>query len=155
MNEDIDYSLCDLIVILSSTFYMEDKNAKSGKKYINEVIRYCPIMQKQGFWVGLTKFELNQEIQQQKNEEETLTEDNITVEKLNNSIIAKLMSITYNIMQFINDSALFNKVVYDIFKYCKINQENKAMIVQMMEQQIKADNLTHIQLDKDLILGDY
>jgi hypothetical protein len=155
MNEDIDYSLCDLIVILSSTFYMEDKNAKSGKKYINEVIRYCPIMQKQGFWVGLTKFELNQEIQQQKNEEETLTEDNITVEKLNNSVIAKLMSITYNIMQFINDSALFNKVVYDIFKYCKINQENKAMIVQMMEQQIKADNLTHIQLDKDLILGDY
>ena len=155
MNEDIDYSLCDLIVILSSTFYMDDENAKSGKKYINEVIRNCPIMQKQGFWVGLTKFELNQEIQQQKTEEETLTEDNITVEKLNNSVIAKLMSITYNIMQFINDSALFNKVVYDIFKYCKINQENKAMIVQMMEQQIKADNLTHIQLDKDLILGDY
>ena len=155
MNEDIDYSLCDLIVILSSTFYMDDENAKSGKKYINEVIRNCPIMQKQGFWVGLTKFELNQEIQQQKTEEETLTEDNITVEKLNNSVIAKLMSITYNIMQFINDSALFNKVVYDIFKYCKINQENKAMIVQMMEQQIKTDNLTHIQLDKDLILGDY
>ena len=134
---------------------MDDENAKSGKKYINEVIRNCPIMQKQGFWVGLTKFELNEEIQQQKTEEETLKEDNISAEKLNNSVIAKLMSITYNIMQFINDSALFNKVVYDIFKYCKINQENKAMIVQMMEQQIKTDNLTHIQLDKDLILGDY
>jgi len=154
MNEDIDYSLCDLIVILSSTFYMEDKNAKSGKKYINEVIRNCPIMQKQGFWVGLTKFELNQEIQQQKSEEETLKEDNISVEKLNNSVIAKLMSVTYNIMQFIMDSNLFNKVVYDIFKYCKINKENRIMIIQMMEQQIKAENLTYIQLDKDLILGD-
>ena len=155
MNEDIDYSLCDLIVILSSTFYMEDKNAKSGKKYINEVIRDCPIMQKQGFWVGLTKFELNQEIQQQKSEEDTLKEDNISVEKLNNSVIAKLMSVTYNIMQFIKDSNLFNKVVYDIFKFCKINKENRSMIIQMMEQQIKAENLTHIQLDKDLILGDY
>ena len=134
---------------------MEDKNAKSGKKYINEVIRDCPIMQKQGFWVGLTKFELNQEIQQQKSEEDTLKEDNISVEKLNNSVIAKLMSVTYNIMQFIKDSNLFNKVVYDIFKFCKINKENRNMIIQMMEQQIKAENLTHIQLDKDLILGDY
>ena len=77
------------------------------------------------FYSGLTKFELNQEIQQQKSEEETLKEDNISVEKLNNSVIAKLMSVTYNIMQFINDSNLFNKVVYDIFKYCKINKENR------------------------------
>jgi len=40
-------------------------------------------MQKQGFWVGLTKFELNQEIQQQKSEKETLNEENISADKLN------------------------------------------------------------------------
>ena len=65
-NEDIDYSLCDLVVILSSTFYTKDNNSKSGKKYVNEVIKNTSIMQRQGFWVGLTKFELNEEIQQQK-----------------------------------------------------------------------------------------
>ena len=155
MNEDIDYSLCDLVVILSSTFYTNDKSKKSGKKYINEVIRNCPIMQKQGFWVGLTKFELNQEIQQQKNEEETLKEDIISVEKLDNSIIAKLMSVTYNILQFITDSELFNRVVYDIFKYCKINKEKRDVIVAMMENQIEAENLTHIKLDKDIIFKEY
>ena len=82
---------------------MNDKTKKGGKKYTNEVVRNCPIMQKQGFWVGLTKFELNQEIQQQKSEVDTLKEDNISIEKLDNSIIAKLMSVTYNIMQFIKD----------------------------------------------------
>lgn len=112
-------------------------------------------MQKQGFWVGLTKFELNQEIQQQKSEKETLSEENISVDKLNNSVVAKLMSVTYNIMQFIQDSTVFNKVVFDIFKYCKINKENRDMIVTMMEQQIKSENLTHITLDKELILSEY
>ena len=151
MNEDIDYSLCDLVVILSSTFYMDDNTKKNGKKYINEVVRYCPIMQKQGFWVGLTKFELNQEIQQQKSEDEILDENIITIEKIDNSIIAKLMSVTYNILQFITDSNLFNRVVYDIFKYCKINKEKREIIVAMMENQIQAENLTHIKLDKDII----
>ena len=64
------------------------------------------------------------------------------------------MSISYNLMQFIKDSTGFNKVVYDIFKHCKINKDNRNMIVTMMEQQIQSENLTYITLDKDLILSD-
>ena len=152
-NEDIDYSLCDLVVILSSTFYTKDSHNKSGKKYINEVIKHSSIMQKQGFWVGLTKYELNEEIQLQKKEDETLNEDNISQDKLNNSVSAKLMSVSFNIMQFVTDSNAFNKIIYDIFKYCKINKENKEIVVGMMEAQINGENLSHIKLDKDLLLG--
>ena len=151
-NEDIDYSLCDLVVILSSTFYTKDPNSKSGKKYVNEVIRHNSIMQKQGFWVGLTKFELNEEIQQQKKEEETLNEDNISQDKLNNSVTAKLMSVSYNIMQFIKDSTTFNRIISDIFKYCKISNESREIVVGMMEAQIEGENLSHIKLDKEYLL---
>ena len=151
-NEDIDYSLCDLVVILSSTFYTKDPNSKTGKKYVNEVIRKSSIMQRQAFWVGLTKYELNEEIQQQKKEEDTLVED-ISAEKINNSVTAKLMSVSYNIMQFISDSKTFNRIIFDIFKYCKINNESKEVVVGMMEAQIEAENLTHIKLDKDMLLA--
>ena len=153
-NEDIDYSLCDLVVILSSTFYTKDPNSKSGKKYVNEVVKNTSIMQKQGFWVGLTKYELNEEIQQQKKEEETLNEDNISQDKLNNSVTAKLMSVSYNIMQFITDSIAFNRIISDIFKYCKISSDSKQVVVGMMEAQIEAENLTHIKLDKNLLLNE-
>jgi hypothetical protein len=153
-NEDVDYSLCDLVVILSSTFYTKDNNSKSGKKYVNEVIKNTSIMQRQGFWVGLTKYELNEEIQQQKKEEETLNEDNISQDKLNNSVTAKLMSVSYNIMQFITDSKIFNRIIYDIFKYCKISNESREIVVGMMEAQIEAENLTHIQLDKNILLAE-
>ena len=153
-NEDVDYSLCDLVVILSSTFYTKDNNSKSGKKYVNEVIKNTSIMQRQGFWVGLTKYELNEEIQQQKKEEETLNEDNISQDKLNNSVTAKLMSVSYNIMQFITDSKIFNRIIYDIFKYCKISNESREIVVGMMEAQIEAENLTDIKLDKNLLLNE-
>ena len=152
-NEDIDYNLCDLVVILSSTFYMQDPKGKNGKLYINEVIKKCSIMQKQGFWVGLTRFELNEEIQQQNKIEDTLKEDDISEEKLNNSVIAKLMSVSYNIIQFVMDSHLFNRILYDIFKYCKINTENREIVVEMIDGQIKGEDLTHLQLDRKLLLA--
>jgi len=150
-NEDIDYSLCDLVVILSSTFYMKDPNSKTGKKYVTDEIRNCSIMQRQAFWVGLTKFELNEEIQQQKKEEDTLVED-ISIEKINNSVTAKLMSVSYNIMQFVIDSKTFNKIIYDIFKYCKIGNESREIVVGMMEAQIEAEGLNHIKLDRNMLL---
>ena len=152
-NEDIDYTLCDLVVILSSTFYMVDKSSPSGKKYVNEIIRKSSIMQKQGFWVGLTRFELNEEIQKQNKIEDTLKENDITEEKLNNSVIAKLMSVSYNIMQFVLDSKLFNKIIFDVFKYCKINEQNRQIVVEMMESQIMGENIDYLKLDKEMLLS--
>ena len=150
-NEDIDYNLCDLVVILSSTFYMVDPNAKNGKRYITDVIKKCSIIQKQGFWVGLTRFELNEEIQQQNKIEDTLKEDDISEAKLNNSVVAKLMSVSYNIINFVMDTKLFNRIIFDIFKYCKINAENREIVVDMIEGQIQSENLNHLVLDKEFL----
>ena len=152
-NEDVDYNLCDLVVILSSTFYTSNPKSPTGRKYVNEVVRSASIMQRQGFWVRLTKFELNEEIQKQNKIEETLTEDNITEEKLNNSVVAKLMSVSFNIMQFIMDSNLFNRIIFDVFNYCKINETNRQFVVGMLESQIQGENLTHLKLDKDKLLS--
>ena len=152
-NEDIDYNLCDLVVILSSTFYRNDPNSPKGKRYVNEVIRHSSIMQQQGFWVGLTRFELNEEIQSQNKIEDTLKENDITEEKLNNSVIAKLMSVSYNIMQFVLDSALFNKIIHDVFKYCKINEQNRQIVVDMIDSQIKDEKIDYLKLDKEKLLS--
>ena len=152
-NEDIDYNLCDLAVILSSTYYMADPKANKGKKYVNEIVKNATIMQKQGFWVGLTKYQLNEEIQKQNKIEDTLKEDNISEEKLNNSVIAKLMSVSFNIMTFVLDSNLFNKILFDVFKYCKINNENKQFIIQMLKSQIDNEKITYLTLDEDFLLS--
>jgi hypothetical protein len=50
------------------------------------------------------------------------------------------------------DSKLFNKIIYDIFKYCKINAENREIVVGMIEGQIQAENLDYLKLDKDFLI---
>jgi len=152
-SEDVDYHLCDLVVILSSTYYVKDPQKKTGKKYVNDVVKHAKIMQKQGFWVGLTKYELNEEIQRQNDEiEDALKDNNISEEKLNNSVVAKLMSISFNIMTFVLDSNLFNKILFDVFKYCKINGENRNFVVQMLESQIATENKDYLKLNKEYLL---
>ena len=153
MNEDIDYGLCDLVVILSSTFYMTDKTKPSGKKYISEVIRKYPLMNKESFWVGLCKYELNQELQSQKSEKDGVKEEITPGQNEGNSILAKLMSVTFNLLQFITDSELFNQVVSDIFDHCKLDKEKREMIAGMIENQIEVENISYIKLNKDLILN--
>ena len=151
-NEDVDYNLCDLVVILSSTYYVNDPQKKSGKKYVNDAIKHANILQKQGFWIGLTKYELNEEIQKQDDEQNALKENNISEEKLNNSVVAKLMSLSFNIMTFVLDSNLFNKILFDVFKYCKITGENRQFIVQMLETQIATENIDYLKLNKEYLL---
>ena len=147
---DIDYNLCDLIIILSSTFYMVDPETKTKKIYINELIKNSPIMQKREFWFGLTKFELNEEIQQQNKEEDILKEGNISEDKINNSVIAKIMSVSYNIIQFMSDSKLFNEVLFNIFKYFSLKSETRKEIIEMIESQLKDDH--PLKLEKELLL---
>ena len=151
-NEDVDYNLCDLVVILSSTYYVNDPQKKSGKKYVNDAVKHANILQKQGFWIGLTKYELNEEIQKQDDEQYALKENNISEEKLNNSVVAKLMSLSFNIMTFVLDSNLFNKILFDVFKYCKITGENRQFIVQMLETQIATENIDYLKLNKEYLL---
>ena len=151
-NEDVDYNLCDLVVILSSTYYVNDPQKKSGKKYVNDAVKHANILQKQGFWIGLTKYELNEEIQKQDDEQNALKENNISEEKLNNSVVAKLMSLSFNIMTFVLDSNLFNKILFDVFKYCKITGENRQFIVQMLETQIATENIDYLMLNKEYLL---
>ena len=152
-NEDIDYNLCDLVFRISSTFYTVNESNPNQKKYVNEVIRQAALMQKQEFWVGLTKFELNEEIQRQNKLEDTLKENIITEEKLSNIVIAKLMSISYNMMQFVLDSNLFNKILFEVFNFCKINKENRQLVVEMMDSQIKGSNINYLELNKEMLMS--
>ena len=157
MNEDIDYNLCNMIISLSSKIYMADKSKKSGKKYVFEIIRNCPIMQKQGFWVGLTKMELKKEIVKQKIdiEDDKIKENDIPAETLNRIIAIKLIDIIYNAMKLINNSQAFNKIVFDIFKYCKIYKNNRITIINRIDLKRSTEDVMHITIDSNLLFSDY
>ena len=150
MNIDIDYDLCNLIIFLSSKFYMVDKSKKSGKKYVYEIVRNFPIMKKQGFWLGITIFILKQEITQKL----IFRESNVTEATLNNIIITKLEDVILDIMKLMNDSQAFNKIIYDVFKYYKIDKENLIFLLNKVELNATNEDINHISIDRNLIFSE-
>ena len=149
-NEDIDFNLCDMIVRLSSKFYTVDKI--SGKKYLYEVIRNCSIMQKQGFWVRLTMHELNEEIAKKEKLDNTSKGNDKTNEQKYNSVITNL-SVFNNIVRFILDSNLFNSIIADIFKFIKIEEQNRRIIVENMESIIIQEKIDYLKLEKEMLIS--
>ena len=150
MNDDIDYDLCYLIMILSSKFYMVDNSKKLGNKFAYETIRNFPIMKKQGFWLGFTIFEIKQEITQKL----IFRDDNITEDMLKDIINTKLVNVIFDIMKLMNDSQEFNKIIYDIFKYYKIDKENIIFLLNKVELNASNEDINHIIIDKNLIFSD-
>ena len=52
---------------------------------------------------------------------------------------------------------LFSKLnftfLFDVFNFCKINKQNRQTVVEMMENQIKGDNITYLKLNKEMLLS--
>ena len=72
------------------------------------------------------QFSLIKYLFQLQNKIETLsTKKKFLKKKINICIFWKMKSITFNIIQFFLDSNIFNNIIYDIFKYCQINEEIK------------------------------
>ena len=154
-NEDIDYELCHYIIFLSSKYYIIDESKKLGKQYLNEAIKDCPIMKKQGFWVGITKFELDKELNPKKIEKEFLGNKDITDEKINKDTIICLISVVEKLMKNSNDSKLFNEVVYKIFKFYNISKEKRVIIINRVQLKITSEDIINNIIDKDVIFSEY
>ena len=189
--DEVDYNLCNLLIILTSTFYYsEEIDGKEEKKYVSENIKQCKLFQKFEFWEGLVKNQLNEEIiKEQLKKEQTeqkntfmnsinknLTNLNINinlnfrlsfsllgkkkepnkvdnVDKYNKMIMAKLMSVSYNLVQFVSSSDTLNKALYNIFRFYKLSLDNKKTIVEMLKFQIMSEGYNNLQIDEDLLIN--
>ena len=189
--DELDYVLCDLVIILAATFYRtEEKDGKEVKIYVSEAIKNNKIFQKYEFWVGMVKNQINEEIIKEdmkikeikrKNSffntfNKNLTSLNINfnlnfklnipllgkkkednkvdnVDKYNKIIMAKLMSVCYNLVQSVTSDDTLNKALYNIFRFYKLSKENRKTIIDMLNFQIAAEGFDFLKIDEDLLLN--
>ena len=111
-------------------------------------------MQKQGFWIGLTRHELNEEIAKKEKLDNTSKGNDKTNEQKYNSVITNL-SVFNNIVRFVLDSNLFNSIIADIFKYIKIEEQNRRIIVENMESIITQEKIDYLKLEKEMLISGY
>ena len=167
-NEDIDYKLCELLITLSETFFTTiKKDGKEIKVYASEIIKDTPLLQKSGFWIGIIKHEINEEIMKEKPKKQILSksrsfhaklnkkkkENNIEEEKTDKNVVAKLMSISYNLIQFVLDSETLNNILVNIFRCFKIDNSNKEMIIAMINSHIESEGISHLKLNEEMLFN--
>ena len=164
--DDIDYNLCELVIILSETFYVsEEKDGKEEKKYVSTDIKNCSLFQKFEFWVGLFKNQVNEEIIKErlkknrkdqkkffKKKKSEIKIDNMDI--YNKIIMAKLISISFNLVHFASNSDILNKALYNIFRFYKLSLNNKQTIIEMIKIQIMNDGSKNFKIDEDLLIND-
>ena len=75
------------------------------------------------------------------------------VDKYNKMIMAKLMSVSYNLVQFVSSSDTLNKALYNIFRFYKLSLDNKKTIVEMLKFQIMSEGYNNLQIDEDLLIN--
>ena len=177
--KEINYNICDLLLILSSTFYMvEQKEGKEEKIYVYQKIRHCKLFQNYEFWVNIVKSQLSEQIINEKTSEEgdkkekkkkksllgnikVFKKKNVNAEsdkvdnldKYNQLIMAKLMSISFNIIQFVKSSLILNQALYNIFRFYKLSTPNRINVIEMLKIQIASERNDSLQLDEDLLLN--
>ena len=58
-------------------------------------------------------------------------------------------------MKNINDSKLFNEVVYKIFKFYNISKEKRVIIINRVQLKITSEDIINNIIDKDVIFSEY
>ena len=57
-------------------------------------------------------------------------------------------------MKLMNDSQAFNKIIYDVFKYYKIDKENLIFLLNKVELNATNEDINHISIDRNLIFSE-
>ena len=75
------------------------------------------------------------------------------LDKYNQLIMAKLMSIGFNIIQFVSNSLILNQALYNIFRFYKLSTPNRVNVIEMLKIQIVSEGNDNLKLDEDLLLN--
>ena len=57
-------------------------------------------------------------------------------------------------MKLMSDSKAFNNIIYNLFKYCKIDKESIIFLINRVELNASNEDINHISVDKDLIFSE-
>ena len=136
--DNINFDIFGRIMVLSQTYYKLNESDLNQKIYLKDEIQKNPVFKENNFWVGLTKFYINYNFQNQNGDiHNSIVEINETNKYFLNSIIeAKVSTIIFNM----NSYNIEKKKIYDIINIlCQnYNNLNKKLLEQMLE--INMDN---------------
>jgi hypothetical protein len=145
-----DYQSAKNCIILSQTFYIEDKS-KNKKIYLFESIKHNEWLNSKEFWEGV----IESMIQEEKTKNEIATKELLAIEneeqkqtRISNIAFSQVLPYSNNMLDFQIDKKIIFEVVNSFVKKYNINKDLEEAIVMNVKERVYEDNKEEDNKDK-------
>jgi hypothetical protein len=135
--EDEDLYCAKNVMILSQTYYINDKNNK--KKYLQLLIQINPIFKNIDFWKKYVQYSIVYEIKENlKKEIKTgtiiMNNQEQNEMKYNNIVFGQLVPIANNMIEFGLDKEKIKEIIQEKFESYRISEDLRKIILDIIEK---------------------
>ena len=151
IKDNMDYHCAEMVIIISQTYFLEVKNKKNEKKYIQDELKKNKLFQDKNFWQEFLCFAINKEIMKTQRRDKKLVENKTSSDnKLSNVVFSQLLTLIDNMVEFGLDAESVKEIIEPKIIYYKLNEALKITINDVLNSKIEGEKQKKIELEKQL-----
>ena len=136
IRRDLDYHSAELTIILSDTYYVEEKNG--NKKYLHCAIRKNELFKEKQFWEEFITYSINKEIMKTMDRDDKIKEGKKCSDyKISNIVFASLITLINNMISYGVETNDLKEIINSKITFYKLNDEFKNIIYNVIEEKGK------------------
>ena len=138
IKKDSDYHAAEMVIILSETYFIEDKKRK---KFLQESFKGNKMFKDKNFWEEILCYSINKEIMKTLQRDQKVKEDKENSDyKYSNVVFSQILTLIDNMFEFDLDPNIIKEVLNPKITYYKLNNELKETINDVIEVKISTKN---------------
>ena len=149
IKRDSDYRVAELVIVISETYFMEEKERK---KYLQESIKNHKVYKDKNFWEEFLCYSINKEIMKTLKNDQKIQEDKaISDYKFSNVVFTQILTLIDNMFEFNVDSNTVKEVLNPKIRIYKLSDEFKETINNIIESKKNPNEIiekTDIEIKK-------
>ena len=131
VKKDMDYHTVEMVIILSETYFIEDKKRK---KFLQESFKDNKLFKDQNFWEEFLCYSINKEIMKTLQRDQKILEDKQNSDyKYSNVVFSQILTLIDNMFEFELDPNIILKVLNPKINAYKLKDEFKQTINDVIE----------------------
>ena len=131
IKKDSDYHAAEMVIILSETYFIEEKKKK---KFLQESFKENRIFKDKNFWEEFLCYSINKEIMKTLKIDKKIKEDKENSDyKFSNVVFSQILTLIDNMFEFNLDPEIITEVLNPKISVYKLNDEFKQTIKDVIE----------------------
>ena len=140
VKENMDYHCGEMLIILSQTYFIEEGDTVSKKKYIQDGLRNNKLFKDKNFWEEFLVYAINKEIMKTQRRDKMVKENKASSDnKLSNVVFSQLLTLIDNMAEFGCDFQIIKDIIEPKIKYYRLNEALQFTINDVLKTKMEVE----------------